>query len=193
MKTFLLLLAAITPLLPVAAQNAAAKPEAAELAALEQQLKASPDSLRLLSAAGDAALFAGQAARAVEHFERMIKLDPAQDAPHWRLGIAYYFNQQWAESSRQFAKYHAHDGRDRENGIWKFLADAKGNGLERARAEMLAYHVFAGGIPRRCRKARGDQGPAREVLRLVLRRVGSRSPGPAGRGLGQRAAGGGLV
>ena len=142
MKALLLLLASVASFVPLRAQEGAGKTAEAELPALEQQLKVSPDSMRLLSASGDAALFAGQAAKAVEHFERMIKLDPAQDAPHWRLGIAYYFNKQWAESARQFEKYHAHDARDRENGIWKFLADAKRNGIERARAEMLPYEQF---------------------------------------------------
>ena len=91
---------------------------------------------------GDAHLFLGQFRESVADFEKMIALDPAQDAPHWRLGIAYYFAGDFAKSARQFEKYHAFDGRDRENGIWNFLAQVKTDGLEKARAEMLVYTRF---------------------------------------------------
>ena len=101
-----------------------------------------PDSIPAHSHRGDANLFLGHFAEAVADFEKMIALDPEQDAPHWRLGIAYYFNGQFAKSARQFEKYHAYDGRDRENGIWKFLGDVKVDGLEKARAKMLTYTQF---------------------------------------------------
>ncbi len=112
-----------------------------DLEAREKAAAGAP-SVPLLSALGDAQLFLGKFPEAVASYRRMIELDPAQDAPHWRLGIAYLFNQQPEESSRQFAKYHPYDGRDRENGLWKFLADVKAHSLERARAEMLDYKEF---------------------------------------------------
>ena len=105
-------------------------------------LAGTPDAVRLLSQRGDALLFLGDAKGAVADFERTIALDPAEDAPHWRLGIAYYFAGDFAKSARQFEKYHAHDGRDRENGIWKFIADVKVAGIEKARAQMLGYTRF---------------------------------------------------
>ena len=107
-----------------------------------EALAGTPDAGRLLSQRGDARLFLGDFKGAVADFERMIALDPAEDAPHWRLGIAYHFAGDFAKSARQFEKYHAHDGRDRENGIWKFLADAKVVGIEKARAQMLPYTRF---------------------------------------------------
>ena len=99
-------------------------------------------AVRAYAERGDAHLFLGEFAAAVADFEKMIALDPAQDAPHWRLGIAYFFAGDFAKSARQFEKYHAYDGRDRENGIWKFLAQAKGEGIEKARAGMLVYTRF---------------------------------------------------
>ncbi|MES2570363.1 MAG: hypothetical protein V4710_09970 [Verrucomicrobiota bacterium] len=101
-----------------------------------------PDSIPLLSSRGDSHLFAERFAEAVADFEKMIALDPGQDAPHWRLGIAYYFAGDFEKSARQFEKYHAYDGRDRENGIWKFLADARRDGIEKARGRMLVYSAF---------------------------------------------------
>lgn len=99
-------------------------------------------TLQHLSRSGDRRLFSGDFKGAVADFERMIALDPAEDAPHWRLGIAYHFAGDFAKSARQFEKYHAHDGRDRENGIWKFLADVKVVGIEKARTQMLPYTRF---------------------------------------------------
>lgn len=112
------------------------------VASLDRAIAENPRSVALHSRRGDCHLFLGRFAEAVADFEKMIALDPAQDAPHWRLGIACYFAGQFAQSARQFEKYHAYDGRDRENGIWKFLGDAKVHGLERARRAMLAYTQF---------------------------------------------------
>ncbi len=113
-----------------------------QLASLNAAVAQTPDDIKLRSQRGDVRLFLGRFREAIEDFERMIALDPAQDAPHWRLGIAYYFAGEHAKSAKQFEKYHAYDARDRENGIWKFLAQAKVDGLEKARAEMLAYTRF---------------------------------------------------
>lgn len=109
---------------------------------LDRALAGAPDHQRFLSRRGDARLFSGDAAGAVADFRRMIALDPVQDAPHWRLGIAYLFAGRAEESSRQFARYHSHDSADRENGLWKFLADAQAGGIESARRSMLGYQRF---------------------------------------------------
>ena len=136
-------------LLPGGAGAAEPDADAEMLAGFARNLKAcdaalakTPESVPLRSRRGDCHLFLGEFAKAVADFEKMIALDPAQDAPHWRLGIAYYFAGDYTKSARQFAKYHAHDARDRENGIWKFLAQARTDGLEKARAEMLEYTRF---------------------------------------------------
>lgn len=113
-----------------------------ELAACDAALAKTPDSVPLLSRRGDRHLFLGAFAKAVADFEKMIALDPTQDAPHWRLGIAYYFAGDFAKSAKQFVKYHTYDARDRENGIWKFLAQKETDGLETARREMLEYTRF---------------------------------------------------
>lgn len=110
--------------------------------ALDSILATGPAEVEILSQRGDARLFLGNFAGAVADFEKTIALDPALDAPHWRLGIAYYFAGDYAKSAAQFAKYHAYDGRDRENGVWKFLAQAKGESVAKARAEMLEYARF---------------------------------------------------
>lgn len=109
---------------------------------LSGRIEQAPRELELYSRRGDARLFLGRPKEAVADFEKMIALDPATDAPHWRLGVAYYLAGNFAASMRQFAKYHAYDGHDRENGIWKFLAQARAEGLGKARGDMLSYRQF---------------------------------------------------
>ena len=145
-SSFILLLASPTfaaePPLPVEQRTAMLAEFKAQVATLTKAIEAAPREAELYSQRGDRHLFLGRFADAVVDFEKMIALDPAHDAPHWRLGIAYYFAGQFAKSARQFEKYHAHDGRDRENGIWKFLGDAKTSALDQARRTMLVYTRF---------------------------------------------------
>ena len=115
---------------------------ATDLDACTAALSRTPDSVPWYSRRGDCHLFLAHFAAAVADFEKMIALDPAQDAPHWRLGIAYYFAGDFVKAAKQVEKYHAYDGGDRENGIWKFLAQARGESLAKARAEMLVYSRF---------------------------------------------------
>jgi lipoprotein NlpI len=115
---------------------------AADVKKWDAEITADPRAVEAYSHRGDGRLFLGHFSAAVADFEKMIALDPTQDAPHWRLGIAYYFAGQFAKSARQFEKYHSYDGGDRENGIWRFLAQARADGIEKARGEMLVYTHF---------------------------------------------------
>lgn len=130
------------PPTPVAERTQMIAAFSSQITVLDQALATSPRDPALYSRRGDRHLFLGRFADAVADFERMIALDPAQDAPHWRLGIAYYFAGQFAKSAKQFEKYHAYDSGDRENGIWKFLADFRALGLPPARTAMLEYRRF---------------------------------------------------
>jgi lipoprotein NlpI len=136
---------------PLAAEPTSAEPPAhateiaglkADVQRLTAALAVTPDSIRLLSQRGDALLFLGRFQESVADFEKMIALDPAQDAPHWRLGIAYYYAGDFAKSSAQFLKYQTYEAGDRENGIWKFMADVPVHGLEKARTMMVEYTRF---------------------------------------------------
>ena len=133
---------AAEPPLPAEERTAMLAEFTTQVATLTNAITATPRETDLYSRRGDRHLFLGRFADAVTDFEKEISLDATRDAPHWRLGIAYYFAGQFAKSAGQFAKYHAHDNRDRENGLWKMLGDAKVIGLERARRAMLPYTRF---------------------------------------------------
>lgn len=108
----------------------------------DEALAQEPDSADWLTRRGDARLFLGDFKGAVTDFEREVALDSSRDVKHWRLGIAYLFAGDFAKSARQFEKYHAYDGRDRENGVWQFLANARVAGVGKARGAMLEYTRF---------------------------------------------------
>ncbi len=111
-------------------------------AALTRALEETPGSVNLLSRRGDMRQFLGRFQDATADYEKMIELDPSQDAPHWRLGIAYYFTGAFEKGAQQFEKYHAYDNRDRENGVWKFLCQASAQSLDQARKDLLVYTRF---------------------------------------------------
>jgi lipoprotein NlpI len=133
---------AAEPPIPAAERANMLKEFSRQVHLLSEAIAQSPEEVALYSRRGDRYLFLGRFTAAEADFEKMIALDPTQDAPHWRLGIAYYFSGRFAKSAKQFEKYHAHDSSDRENGVWKFLADVKVLGLEPARRAMLVYTRF---------------------------------------------------
>jgi lipoprotein NlpI len=105
-------------------------------------LSKKPKEVGLYSRRGDMHLFAGNFAKSVADFEKMIELDPSQDAPHWRLGIAYYYKNDFKKGMDQFSRYHAYDAVDRENGVWKYFCQGCHEGIKKAESEMLPYTRF---------------------------------------------------
>ena len=165
----------LIPLLFVVSATLAAEPpisadvRAAMISAFEKTrtdadaaLAKEPSSAEWLTRRGDARLFLGDAKGAVADFEKEITIEPSHDVQHWRLGIAYLFTGEFAKSAKQFEKYHAYDARDRENGVWQFLANARVIGIEKARAAMLGYTRFdREPFPVRLRNVRRRKRPAR--------------------------------
>ncbi len=176
----LLLICALVRLSVIPTQAAPIAFDPAPLQAQEKTLGAvlaqMPGSVNLLSRRGDTRVFLGDFAGAVADYEAMIALDATQDAPHWRLGIAYYFHGDFAKAARQFEKYHAYDARDRENGVWKFFSQARGENIEAARRDLLVYTQFdREPFPSVYRMLAGEQTPD-SVLKEVERKGLSKEP-----------------
>jgi lipoprotein NlpI len=102
-------------------------------------LKDDPDDLAALSQRGDAHFFRGEFDQALADYERMIEVDPRKEASHWRRGIAAFYAGDYTKAARQFERYHSFDDVDRENGIWRYFAQAKAQSVDRARANLLKY------------------------------------------------------
>jgi lipoprotein NlpI len=145
MKYFLLLL--FTPFafahpLPEAELKAVTDEQKELVAKCDTILGKDEKSVAALSHRGDARLFLHDWKGARQDYEKMIAIDPAQDVPHWRLGIVYFVLGEYEKGAAQFAKYHAYDDHDRENGVWHFFCVAKQKGVEAARKELLEYKRF---------------------------------------------------
>jgi len=116
--------------------------EKTRLEELSQAIEQEPGSAHLLIERGQVHMILNDLVAAKRDYEKVIEIDPSREPRLWQLGVAYYLLGQWPESARQFVKYYTIDPRDREDGIWKFLADAKQGGIENARAHMLHYTEF---------------------------------------------------
>ncbi len=106
---------------------------------LTQRITAAPDDVQLRSQRGDAYFFRGDFAQAVADYTKMVELDPQQDASHWRKGIAHFYAKEYERAAGQFERYHSFDNVDRENGIWRYLSQAKAHGKAKAREGLLKY------------------------------------------------------
>lgn len=102
-------------------------------------VEANPKDVEAYSRRGDAYLFRGDFREAVADYEKMVELEEGLAAQHWRRGIAYYYAGAYEKAAAQFEAYHTHDDVDRENGIWRFLSQAKAHGAAKAREGLLKY------------------------------------------------------
>lgn len=87
----------------------------------------------------DALFFLERFDEAVTEYEQMLVTDPSTKQSHWRLGIAYFFNNQPDKAVLIFEGYHSFDDVDRENGIWRYLSQYKASDAVTAKKELLRY------------------------------------------------------
>jgi lipoprotein NlpI len=80
----------------------------------------------------------GQIQESIDDFNTYLTAFPREEPGHWRRGISFYYAGKYAEGAKQF-----HDGRtvfgaDVENAFWHYLCNARKDGVEKARANLLA-------------------------------------------------------
>jgi len=114
---------------------------------------AASDAVDQYSARGDLQMFLGEFEKAEADYLQMVKLKPALDASHWRLGIAMFFANHPKQAAEQFDRYNSFDNIDRENGIWRYLSHYRAFGKEEAKRQLLRYE-------------KDDRPPFKEVYRL---------------------------
>ena len=98
-----------------------------------------PNSLKGYSQRGDTLFFLGRFKDAVTDYDKMIELDEAERASHWRRGIALFYAGRYKDAAAQFESYHSFDQIDRENGIWRYLSQHQADGRDKARQGLLKY------------------------------------------------------
>lgn len=111
----------------------------ARIRELSKRIERMPKEWGLRQARGTAFFFRGRFHEAVGDFDKMVELDPECEKSHWQRGIALYYDGQFERSAQQFELYHQYDNVDRENGIWRFLAQTMVRGREEARKGLLEY------------------------------------------------------
>ena len=81
------------PPLPDNERSAMIKHYTEMVESLTTQIEKDPKSVGLYSRRGDAYMFLAEFGKSEADYEKMIALDPELFAPHWRLGIAYYYRE----------------------------------------------------------------------------------------------------
>lgn len=116
----------------------------ADLKEAEAAVKADPESIEALLQRGDANFFLGNFDAAIEDYDRMLELRPELAPRHWQRGLALYFAGRYDDAARQFERYYEGDRgdkSDRENGIWRYYAQVRKEGVEKARKQLLKYSL----------------------------------------------------
>lgn len=104
-----------------------------------KMIEQNPSSVRGWSLRGDIKVFLGDFKGAKYDYEKMIEIDSQLNISHWRLGIVYFYLEDFDRAAKQFEIYHNYDSVDRENGIWRFMSQFKNDGLANARRSLLKY------------------------------------------------------
>jgi lipoprotein NlpI len=98
----------------------------------------------------------GKIRESVADFDAFLERRPAQKPWHWKRGISLYYLGRFEDGKAQFEGYQTVDDNDVENAVWRYLCMARGQSVEKARADILKigkdtrvpmaeiYQLFAG-------------------------------------------------
>jgi lipoprotein NlpI len=79
----------------------------------------------------------GQIRESIDDFNAYLKAFPKDEPGHWRRGISFYYAGKYAEGAKQFYDGRVVFGADVENAFWHFLCNARKDGVEKARKNLL--------------------------------------------------------
>jgi lipoprotein NlpI len=79
----------------------------------------------------------GQIDESIADFNAYLKVFPKEEPAHWRRGISFYYAGKYAEGAKQFFDGQAAFGADVENVFWHFLCNARKDGIEKARKNLI--------------------------------------------------------
>ncbi len=108
---------------------------------LDAAIQDQPDNAALFFQRGVLKFKSGEVEGSVADFDRQIELAPSAEKSHWQRGISYYYAGHFRDGQRQFELYQTFDDNDVENVVWRFLCQARVDGVEKARAAMLGVRL----------------------------------------------------
>lgn len=79
----------------------------------------------------------GKVRQSVEDFDAYVKREPKLASRQWERGIACYYARQFKKGAAQFKLYQTYHDNDVENSVWRFLCQARYEGVKKARADVL--------------------------------------------------------
>jgi len=88
-------------------------------------------------ARGTAYFKTGEIKKSLADFDKFIALNPKAAAAHWRRGLTLYYADEFAKGVAQFTTSDKAEPNDVENAVWHFLCNARAQGIDKARGEML--------------------------------------------------------
>ena len=110
----------------------------ATIADYSKLMMVDPDqAARWLNRRGAARFKNGDVGGSITDFDEAIRRDPQLERSHWQRGLSYFYDDQFAAGARQFELYQTFDAADVENVVWRFLCQARVDGIDKARREML--------------------------------------------------------
>jgi lipoprotein NlpI len=89
----------------------------------------------------------GMIEESIADFNTFLKANPREEAAHWRRGISFYYAGKYTEGAKQFFDGQEKYGADVENVFWHFLCNARKDGMEKARKDLLKLSGPDGRIP----------------------------------------------
>ncbi|HTU89614.1 MAG TPA: tetratricopeptide repeat protein [Gemmataceae bacterium] len=79
----------------------------------------------------------GHIKESLDDFDKFLELQPKAAPGHWKRGISLYYARRYKDGRKQFKAGDRIFADDVENAVWHFLCNAKIQGIDKARAEML--------------------------------------------------------
>jgi len=92
---------------------------------------------RVHSERGSLYFKAGKIKESLADFDALVKLQPDVEPQLWQRGIVQYYAGKFDDGRKQFEVHQTVNGNDVENSAWHFLCNARANGIEKARKEII--------------------------------------------------------
>jgi lipoprotein NlpI len=107
------------------------------IADYDAALRVRPDDAHAHHLRGRSRFKAGDVKGSVEDFDRAAELDASLAPRLWERGISYYYAKEFAKGARQFEAYQTYDASDVENVVWRYICQARSEGIEPARKDIM--------------------------------------------------------
>ena len=100
-------------------------------------LKLDPKRAAAYDHRGSEQFILGHIKESLDDFDKFLELQPKAAPGHWKRGISLYYAGRYEDGRKQFKDGDKIFADDVENAVWHFLCNAKLQGIDKARADML--------------------------------------------------------